>query len=88
MDGAINITRILAHKLLQEPKVQRYTAIVLYNIVIEDRDDCFLKIFELVDYQAVLDCMQQDSEVDIFEFLIKVLEIYWENQFIYDKLLV
>lgn len=59
------------------------TAIVLYNIITTDRHNYFLKIFELVDYEGVIYAIKEGTEVDIFEFLVRILEIYSENQIIY-----
>jgi hypothetical protein len=64
------------------------TAIVLYNLVMEDIDKYFLKIFELVDYSCLLEIVKEGTQVDIFEFLVRVLEAYHENNSIYHKLLV
>ena len=54
LEGAVSITKELAHRTLFNGKVQQICAIILWNIIENDKDKYLIKIFEMVDYGQLL----------------------------------
>ncbi len=50
LNGALSITKELAHQVLFNGRVQQICAVILWNIIEHDKDNYMMKIFEMVDY--------------------------------------
>ena len=84
-EGALEIVRVLALELLPERGMKINCVIVLYNFILADREQYLMKYFELIDFANLLEELREDETLDVFDFVLKIVETYKENPLIERK---